>query len=163
MSSIRIDVKNDKALVYAPYNPDFRTLISPIGRWTGRSWEVAEGCIVDVNRMLSICYGYDPDNPDDLIDIEVTTKTKIAGDGYDGINMFGRQIVYAIGSDNGAWLGEGIIVIQGKANSRGSRNGWKTILSKGAIFKILDVPKNALEIDNDFREMIDIKILKYEG
>lgn len=160
MSKIRVESKDNKLYIYTPYNSNFRKMIKPIGKWNGKAWEVTADKIDDINRMLNLCYGYDADNPESSIDIEVTAKSELFGEGYDGIIMFGRQIASATDRDSGARIGEGVTFLQGSADSSGSRKYWGAAIPEGAVFKVFDVPEGALKLRNEYAEWIDIKPIK---
>lgn len=95
MSKIKVEHKNDKLYVYTPYNWNFVKMVRPIGDWNGSAWEVDGSHLADINRMLTSVYGYDPENQESSINVEVFVKSELWGEGRDGVYMFGRQIARA--------------------------------------------------------------------
>ncbi|WP_044502792.1 hypothetical protein [Megasphaera massiliensis] len=157
MSKIKVEHKNDKLYVYTPYNWNFVKMVRPIGDWNGSAWEVDGSHLADINRMLTSVYGYDPENQESSINVEVFVKSELWGEGRDGVYMFGRQIARAFGRDSGAKIGESVSFFSGDPESGGSAKYWGAIIPEGANFVVYDVPEGALKLENEYADYIDIK------
>lgn len=73
------------------------------------------------------------------------------------VKFYGYSIVRAKSRDSGAFLAEGVSLIEGTIDSGGSVKNWETKIYKGTVLR-LQVPKNLLTayVNTDF----DIKILE---
>lgn len=160
MNRIKIEIKEGNAFVFSPYNGKFVSMVRAIGKWSGDAWEIPVSNLDDVKQMLNIAYGYDANQPDALVNIEVTAREELWGGGYRGIVMFGRSIARAFDRDSGVSIGDGISFLHGQAVSGGSAKHWGAIIEKGATFIIYDVPKGALELKNGYSEHIDINVIQ---
>lgn len=160
MHTIKIEIKEGNAFVFSPYNGKFVSMVRAIGKWSGYAWEIPISKLDDVKQMLNIAYGYDADQPDDFIHVEVTAREELWGEGRQGIVMFGRSIARAFDRDSGVSIGEGISFLNGEAVSGGSAKYWGAIIEKGSTFILYDVPRGALELKNGYSEYIDINVIQ---
>lgn len=159
---MKIETRNGKAFISTPYNKEFVAKIKQIGgaRWNGteRCWVIPESEIDTARQYMQEVYG-ETDLPDDgeRITVDVTFLDDAVGR-CEGIALFGKPICRAFGRDSGAKVCDGITLLDGSIESGGSRANWQTIINKGAKFRIRNLTKAALQIENDFDiEVVEVK------
>lgn len=152
---MKIEINAGKANVFTPYNKDFVAKIKQIGgaRWNGsaRCWTVPEAEIDTVRAYMKEVYG-ETDLPDEgeRITIDVTFDEDV----YEWdreIVLFGRQLCRAFGRDSGAKVSDGVTLIEGEIGSGGSRNNYNVWAHAGAKFRIRNLPRTALSIENPYK------------
>jgi hypothetical protein len=139
--------KTPKLQVLTPYHPDF-----PAGaRNLGGTWHASSKSWLfdprDDERVRDLCkkiYGTDGTAATgDLVTLKITA-TEYQEEFGGGIFLAGRCLATAFGRDSGAKLGEGIVLLAGKATSGGSVKNWKTLINAGTILEVKDVPRAAV-------------------
>ena len=159
---MKIEIRENTAYVYTPYNPSFVKKIKTIG---GAKWDSSERCwkipapAVDAAREIMMDVYGETDLPDD---VEKVTVRVSFPDGYAEcrapIVVFGRIIASAYGRDTGAKVGDGVVFIKGAPKSGGSRNNWDTIIPDGSVAEIRNVPVTALNNSFDYEIVEEKKI-----
>lgn len=155
--SVKIETLGGNAItVSTPYHPDFpRRARSLGGKWNSALWVFDAR---DESRVRQLCreiYGEDGETPQgDLVTLRATfsDRSRLSVRGA-GIYIAGRCIARAYSRDSGARLGEGVVMIEGTAGSRGSdavrsggsRANWETIIDGPCVIEIRDVPRAAAE------------------
>lgn len=156
----KIEKENEKIRIYTPYNGNFvRSMRKLKGKWVSGAWEVRADLIEEVRRIMRETYGRD-DIPVKTINIKVRNKERLASDYCEGFEMFGRSICYASGRDSGAKIADGVAFIAGGCTSAGSARNWYTRIEENSEFIIYDVPESALNLDNPYKEDIEVEILE---
>ena len=79
-----------------------------------------------------------------------------------GIWFFGKEIARARGRDSGAVPGNGVVFEKGTPRSSGSMRNWLTLIPKGAIVVIPDVPVSMYERDKNAVDAFDRRIFEAE-
>lgn len=163
MSTISIKIDGDRAVLTAPYHPDFPTQAKQIGgRWdtVRKTWTFDAR---DVDRLRAICrdvYGKD-DSPADLVTVRIRyaipnphanpeqswtrllTQSELSE--TDAWWMFGRQLARQRTRDSEPALGAGVVVVQGKITGGGSAKYPRLYASDDLLLEIRDVPRAAVE------------------
>lgn len=157
-------IKNDGKyiLVKTPYNPHIVDAIKNMGgKWDNEKeeWKLRAELLAEVRKKMLQCFVRD-DTPTKLVNVRVKTLDKITSDYNDSIYMYGRRICGAWGRDSGVNLGESVAFIEKIGESAGSLKNWYTRIPEGAIFIIFDLAKNALTMDNEYAEDIEIEVMK---
>lgn len=166
---MKIEVKEDKAYVFTPYNPDFVKKVKGIGgaRWMSmdKCWRVPADTVDAVRDMMMDVYG-ESDITDDSEKVTVEIELEEGASEYRGpIVIFGKVIASAYGRDSGAKVGEDAVFVKGTPLSGGSMKNWTTIIPGGSIVRIRNVPVNALTDDYNYdiiEETIDRAALETE-
>lgn len=144
--TMKVLVRDNKAYVYTPYNPDFVNRMHGIGgaRWDGqrKCWVVPEDSIVAVRVIMKNVYGYTDLSPDRMVKLKVTFHDAYYCD-RSPVVLYGKVLSYATESDSNARLGEDVCLIEGSICSAGSAKNWKSGVTAGSVF-ILNKVSNVL-------------------
>ena len=145
---MKIETKDGKAYISAPYNPDFVARIKAMGaRWeaSSRCWVVREDAIDAARAAMMAIYGENDETPA----AERVTLIVHAVDGADAlrgaITLAGKTIAKAFGRDSGAKIGDDVAFITGAPYSAGSAKGWFTVIPADAMFEVYDVARSKAE------------------
>lgn len=143
MSSYKIEIKDNKADVYTPFNRLFITkLKQKIGgaKWSSskKCWTVPQSAVSLVRQLMLDVYGENDLIEDDKITIQVETLEDIVEE-QGSIILFGKCLCRAIGRDYVDGLSDDISYVKGKPLSGGSRQHWKSIIEKGSIINVGNV------------------------
>lgn len=148
MSKMKIEIKDNTAYVYTPYNPGFVEDIKTIGkaRWNSmdRCWTVPAAAVDRVREIMMDIYG-ETDLPDG--GKRVAVRVKFLADverEREPFVLFGKIIAAAHDRDSGARPGDDVVLLEGKLESGGSCRYWKTIVPEGTVVEVHDVPEAAL-------------------
>ncbi|TAH58204.1 MAG: hypothetical protein EWM48_02045 [Sphaerochaeta sp.] len=144
--AFKIIEANGKAQIVSPYNPEFVDKIKKMGgRWdsAAKVWTVDPRNVEMVRQAMREVYGQD-DRPADLVSVKVTMLSS-KSEGRGPVVMLGRTIASAWGRDSGARIGEGVVFVEGGADSGGSVKNWETVVTKGSVIIIHDVPRALAE------------------
>jgi len=144
--SFKIIEANGKAQIVSPYNPEYVDKIKKMGgRWdsAAKVWTVDPRNVEVVRQAMREVYGQD-DRPADLVSVKVTMLSS-KSEGRGPVVMLGRTIASAWGRDSGARIGEGVVFVEGGADSGGSVKNWETVVTKGSVIIIHDVPRALAE------------------
>jgi hypothetical protein len=129
--------------VESPYNPEFSSRARGLGgKWKAPLWIFDER---DEKRVKELCVEiYGTDGVDsDLVSIRVTLEEDDWN--YElSFYVAGRQVARAFDRDSGARLGEGVILLNGKFGSSGSRKSPAITVDKGTVFELRDIPRKAI-------------------
>ncbi len=125
--------------VDSPYHPAFvRRAHKLNGKFRDRIWYF-DGRDEEAVRAACIeVYGTDGTPCE-------TRCVRVALDHFDfgraeSIFMAGRQVARVQGRDSGAKLGDGVVIIEGKIGSGGSRKNFCVMIEPGTVIEIRDVP-----------------------
>lgn len=148
---IRINITENKASVYTPYNREFVTKIKTIGgaKWNGEAWVIPVNAVDDCRKILKDVYG-ETDLPDtsEKLTVKVTLHRYLAEE-REPIVMFGHTIASAFSRDSGARVESGVRFVSGKPESGGSRKNWETYIPEGCVFIIEGVSKERFEQEKE--------------
>lgn len=142
--TMTITINSGTALVDVPYSARFVQKIKRIGgRWMPeqKRWAVDARNVEHVRAAMVDCYGRSDVSADDLVTVRVMVSDKGLVRTRGSIEMFGRVVARAFDRDGGARTGDGIVFIEGGADSSGSVKYWQTIIYAESIFLIRDVPR----------------------
>lgn len=150
---MKIEMRDDRALVFTPYHLDFVKEIKMIG---GAKWNVREKCwnipkdAVDSCRKIMLRVFGETDLPSMEKKLKLRVKMLTDLEEYCGpVQMFGKLIAYARGRDSGAKVGSAVVFEEGKPRSGGSARNWLTIVPEGSVIIIPDVPQSMYEREKD--------------
>ncbi len=142
---MKIETKDGRAYISAPYNPEFVNRIKAMGgRWeaSSRRWSVQDNAVDAVRAMMLDIYGENDETPA----AERVTLVVHAVDGADAlrgaITLAGKTIAKAFGRDSGAKIGDDVAFISGAPYSAGSAKGWFTVIPAGATFEVYNVAQS---------------------
>ena len=153
---MKIEWTEKEILVRTQYHPALPARARKIGgKWDAhkKMWKFDirdEGRVEELYRAI---YGHWDTDGKPAADA-VTVQVEYLDNYYEycaGIFFGGRQVARATGRDSGAKLGNGVVLLDGKVGSGGSRKNWKTYIDAGTIVEIKDIPMAAVqaEIDNN--------------
>jgi hypothetical protein len=156
--TIHVEKEGSQISVTSPYHPAFvRWAKTRNGRYDKslNVWRFDARDEADVRKKLVAIYGTDGSTEVDLVDIRITLR---GDDDYsrclDSVYVAGRSVVRAYDRDSGAKLGEGCVLISGRISSGGSRANWTTVVGKGTVLELRDVPRSKLkDIDENIWEV----------
>ena len=149
LAGVRVEVNEQSVLVYSPYHPAIPSAARRLGgRWTGEAWRFDPRDETDVRALARSVYGTDGDDGAALVDALLTVSEPVRAV-RGSVYFAGRVIASARGRDSGAWLGDGILQVDGPApQSCGSARRWETMLHPGT-YEVRDVPEPALALSDD--------------
>lgn len=141
-----ITIKSDagRTTCSSPYHPDFPKRARNLGgKWSGSAWVFDSR---DEERVRQLCrdiYGTDGSavEPADLVTVRITIEDNWNAPNRGSIWFAGRQIARAWGRDSGAKLGDGVVLLEGRAASGGSRNNWYAFIRGPAVIEVRDLPR----------------------
>lgn len=146
MTNIKISKNDDKTIsVDCPYHPDTPKLFRNVGGKFDKVWVFDERDGDRVKNILEDIFGTHDSDSCVKVDVRLAFDEEIYA-AKDALYLAGRQIARATGRDSCARIGEGVIVIEGKAPySGGSAKNWATIVNPGTVLEIRDLPKAAAD------------------
>ena len=163
-NNIRIEIEGGLALIYAPYHKDFVREIKNIGgaRWDPKSkaWGVSVASLPTVREILMDIYGEtDISGEQAMHDVEVTALERIESI-CGPVQVMGKTLARAYHRDSGARPGPDVDLIEGNIRSDGSLSRWKSVVEKGAVFRLYNVPEYLVEKERRNAACLKITILK---
>jgi len=158
---ITIVVEDGRVLVKAPYNTEFPRKAGELGgRWNGSRWDFDERDLESVRRLCWEWFGEDGDRVG-LVTIRVCVEGDLTASAGP-VTLAGRVIASAKGRDTGAKLGEGVVLLEGRASGGGSVKNWQTVVHQGAVFLVRDFPAHRVEDIRDWRFSVSVEKEKEE-
>lgn len=151
---MKINENEGRAEVYTPYSAQFVSrLKQEIGgaKWDGgkRCWTIPSESVSHCRGIMKDIFGEtDQPSAEKRIRVRITflrDHDELRG----GIWFFGKEIARARGRDSGAVPGNGVVFEKGTPRSSGSMRNWLTLIPKGAIVVIPDVPVSMYEKDKN--------------
>lgn len=168
MFSIKIIRKEGMLYIFAPYHSKFVRKIKRVGsaRWDPEhgAWVVNAEYIEAVRKIMTDVYG-ESDIPAEgkRYDVKLTFHEDYRCT-RDGVFFFGKCLAYARGRDGGAKVGEGVCYLDGDCMSGGSMRYWQSIVKKGSVVMVYDVPETLVRsekpvdgVDFEFIERVPDK------
>lgn len=149
MPEIEIIPVGTKAELYTPYSRMFVDKIKLLGgKWDSlkKCWIVDEAAVEDAREIMRSVYGYDDNGTGETVNVLLTFTDDVYSV-KEPVTIFGRTIASALSRDSGARAGEGAWFLQGAPESGGSAKNWTTIVRKGAVVKLLNLPKGMVSDD----------------
>lgn len=150
----RIEIVEDAAYIYTPYNADFVKAVKGLGgRWVSENkcWRVNAQIIDNVREAMEQAYGRS-DLPAKTVKVKIVLAKDLEGM-RSGVSLFGKSICHGWGRDSGAVVDPGAS-IAGEYGTSGSAKNWYTYVSAGATIILCNVPASAVEHKIDFPEGI---------
>ena len=149
LAGIHVEVDDESVLLFAPYHPAIPPAARRIGgRWTGEAWRFDARDEMDARELARAVYGTDGDDNAEIVDVRFTIAEPVRAL-RGGVYFAGRVIARASGRDSGAWLGDGVLQVDGESPlSCGSARRWETMLQPGT-YEIRDVPEPAIHTSED--------------
>ena len=143
---MKIEKREDKALVTTPYSADFVKKIKSIGgaRWNAKAkaWEIPADSVDTARAFMMEVYG-ESDISTAAAKVDVKIEAIDCLTGYrEAYSIMGRTIAQAWGRDSGARIGDGIDFLKGAPESGGSAKNWTTEIPKGSVFVVHKVPES---------------------
>lgn len=161
---MKIEIKEDKAYVFTPYNPDFVKKIKGIGgaKWSGqdRCWKVPADTVDAVRNMMMDVYGEsDITDDSDKVTVEIEFEDEVS-ERCAPVVIFGKVVARAFGRDSGARVGNDAVFVKGNPISDGSVKNWYTTIPVGCVVRLRGVPKTALTDEYKYTVVDDTRINK---
>lgn len=147
-NKITFKTNGNETDVYTPYSAEFVSQIkSKLGT---RKFDREKGCwtintedLDIVKEIVSDVYGYTEGEDLDTVKVKIKFE-KSCCTLKDAVRIGGTTIARAWSRDSGAKLGDGVVLVDGKVGSSGSRANWETSVSEGSIF-LVTMPRKAVE------------------
>ncbi|KAA6329769.1 hypothetical protein EZS27_021455 [termite gut metagenome] len=143
-TKIKLEIIGEEVKVTSPFNGNFvKKAKNYQGKWKSEAWWFSVNQIEYVRKAMIEIYGLTGEESYETCTLIVEGFS--ASEMLSPVSLFNRTIAAAHGRDDGAKLGEGIILLEGEVTSGGSVKNWKTCV-ENATFEILDFPIPALEL-----------------
>ena len=144
---VKMSELDGKLWVESPYNPILPAEAKKLGgRWSAnlKKWVFDVRDKELVQSLYRNIYGTDGTTEVSTVTIRITWAEEQSSR---NCNLFaaGRQIARVFGRDSGAKLGDGVVILQGKIFSTGSRNNPALGVKAGTVVQLRDVPVLAAE------------------
>ena len=149
---MKIEISENSALVYTPYNADFVSRIkSSVGgaKWDGtkKAWRIPTTAVDAVRDIMRDIYG-ETDEPESTEKVNVRlTFSRSYSRTCAPITLLGKTVASAFGRDSGAKVGDGVTFVEGAPDSGGSMKNWQTVIPEGSVVVLYDVPKSIVTAD----------------
>lgn len=145
MSIIKIATDGNTTTLRSPYHPNLPTQAKALGgkfdSFT-KAWNFDARDEERVREMAIGIYGTDGTDTETVtVRIEVGEGNDLVSRDREALYLGGQEIARAFGRDSGAKLGDGVVVIEGRAESGGSAKNWDARLAAGTVVEIRDVPR----------------------
>lgn len=160
---MKIEINENKAYVFTPYNKNFVSEIKKIGgaKWdqSRKAWCIPADAVEQARVIMKRVYG-ETDIPDGgrKVSVQLTFKESFSAD-RSAITIFGKTVATAFGRDSGAKVGNDAIFTSGAPESGGSAKYWQTIVPEGSVVVLRDVPENMLKSEA-IPDYISVEILE---
>lgn len=156
---MKIEIKDGKALVYAPYNQDFVKAIKNIGGavWNGEAWKVPEAAVSAVREIMQEIYGETDISTPEKVDVRLTF-VKDVEEYLGAVTIFGKTIARANRRYSTATVYSDVSFVKGAPKCTGSMRNWYTTIPEGSVCVVSNVPKNMLE--NEIPEGVEFEVLE---
>lgn len=158
MNDTKIEIKNEKAYVYTPYNKNFVKKIKKIrGAWNGNAWVIDAAFVPAVREIMTNIYGYNDTEEVETVTLRLTFL-QYKEEYHDDIRLFGKTIASAYGRDSGAKLGKDAALIKGCVFSGGSVKNWTSNIAADSVILLNNVPRTMYERKKGLYDPDEIKI-----
>lgn len=148
MSEIEVKIRDDKAMLYTPYNPEFVKRIKKFSdaRWNSgeKCWTIDESNLDAARVIMKEIYGYADNEINEKVTLKIHVKESVSKKHGDVI-LFGKILSHATGRDSGARSGSDVAYINGSAYSGGSAKNWESVVSEDSEILLHNVNKNLYE------------------
>ena len=148
MSEIEVKIRDDKAMLYTPYNPEFVKRIKKFSdaRWNSgeKCWTIDESNLDAARVIMKEIYGYADNEINEKVTLKIHVKESVSKKHGDVI-LFGKILSHATGRDSGARSGSDVAYIHGSAYSGGSAKNWGSVVSEDSEILLHNVNKNLYE------------------
>ena len=148
MSEIEVKIRDDKAMLYTPYNPEFVKRIKKFSdaRWNSgeKCWTIDESNLDAARVIMKEIYGYADNEINEKVTLKIHVKESVSKKHGDVI-LFGKILSHATGRDSGARSGSDVAYIHGSAYSGGSAKNWESVVSEDSEILLHNVNKNLYE------------------
>lgn len=148
MSEIEVKIRDDKAMLYTPYNPEFVKRIKKFSdaRWNSgeKCWTIDESNLDAARVIMKEIYGYADNEINEKVTLKIHVKESVSKKHGDVI-LFGKILSHATGRDSGARSGSDVAYIHGSACSGGSAKNWESVVSEDSEILLHNVNKNLYE------------------
>lgn len=142
---MKIEIKDDAAYVYTPYNLNYVNRIKKIhgAKWMQdrKCWTVPKEAVDAVREIMLDVYGYSDIVPNKTITLKVTILEEIRSL-CSPVMLFGKTLAYAYGRDSGGRAGEDVYYVSGGAASGGSAKNWESVVKAGSVAVLSNVNVN---------------------
>ena len=111
MSEIEVKIRDDKAMLYTPYNPEFVKRIKKFSdaRWNSceKCWTIDESNLDAARVIMKEIYGYADNEINEKVTLKIHVKESVSKKHGDVI-LFGKILSHATGRDSGAHPGSDV-------------------------------------------------------
>ena len=159
---MKIEINENYAYVFTPYNAKFVTAIKGIGgaKWdrSRKAWCIPAAAVDQARVIMKHVYG-ETDIPDGGKKVSVQLTFKEPFYAYNGAaTIYGKTVATAFGRDSGAKVGSDAIFISGAPESGGSAKYWRTTIPEGSVVVLRDVPEIMLTAE-ELPDYIAVEVL----
>ena len=145
---MKIVIEGKKAYIYTPYNSEFVMKIKRLdsAEWDSnkQAWKVNADRIPAARKIMCSVYGESDIRESKRYDVQLTFREEFQEE-YDGIYFFGKCLAYAYSHRGEARVGDDVCFLEGGCTSGGSRNRRTTIIEKGSVVIVGDVPETMVQ------------------
>lgn len=163
-NEFKIEVIEERANIYTPYNQDFVKKIKGIGgaRWNSgnKCWTVPEFAVDSVRELMTEVYGRNDMEQGETVRLKITFNRSLTADRSDAV-MMGKILCHASGRDSGGRVGDDVVYVKGEAFSGGSVKNWYSGVSIDSVVVLNNVSKALYEkyLENPI-DYIDVELLE---
>ncbi|MCI7303070.1 MAG: hypothetical protein SOR93_14120 [Clostridiales Family XIII bacterium] len=159
---MKIEVKENKAYIYTPYNPEFVHQVKQIGgaRWNAseKAWTVPQDMVEPVREIMLEVYGETDVKAVEKAKVKLIFKEEIY-EHCSPVCILSKVIAKAYGRDSGATVGDDVAFIKGSATSGGSAKNWYSVVEKDSEVILNNVPASFLE-NAELPDGVEMEILE---
>lgn len=149
---IKVTIKDGRAYLKTPYNPQFVSEVKGIGgaKWNSdeRAWSIPERALDIVREIMLRIYG-EADQAEEPERVTAQLTFNEAFLKYHGpVVIMGKTVASAFGRDSGARVGDDAAFTEGEPESGGSMKNWYTYIPSGCKVTLYNVPKAMTGAEN---------------
>lgn len=164
MNGIKIEIENEQAKIFTPYNSVFVDKIKNIGkaRWNSQDkcWTIPADMIEPAREIMRGVYGYADNDVVEMVKVRVRTLKRLEGLRAP-VELMGKVLSIAYGRDSGASPGEDVAYVSGQCRSGGSVKNWHSEVDEGSVIILNNVSKVLYEryLENP-SEDLDVELIE---
>lgn len=130
---IQVKIKNEKAMLFTPYNMDFVKRIKQFSdaRWDThkKCWTINKENLDAARTVMREIYGYSDVDINEKVTVRIHVKEYMCEEQAD-VMLFGKVLSHAYGRDSGGKPGRDVVYVHGNPCSGGSAAHWETDCSQ---------------------------------
>ena len=155
---MKIEIENEQAKIFTPYNNGFINKIKNIGkaRWNSQDkcWTIPVDMIEPAREIMRDVYGCADNDVVEKIKVRVRTLKRLE-ELRVPVELMGKVLSIAYGRDSGASPGEDVAYVSGQCRSGGSVKNWHSEVDEGSVIILNNVSKTLYEryLENPSEEL----------